>query len=281
MSAYDADAFSTSAFDSGAFDFDGTSTGTSPSAGTAMSTQLALVNKLLCQLRETEVSTVASNSYSKLLAMFINQAKDDMEDVWFWSCNEYEIDVSILADGTRNYDLPDTNDRSFLQRRSADKMPMAFDVTDGEEAALTDISLRDLNRARATGGYDDPINDPNTFAINPAANGRTYGIELLSPSATAKTWRTYWYIPQTELATDGSADDVNIILPNRYIYLKALFYALNERGEEMGEPGSIAEVRANLALSAAMEIDMQVNKVSDSRDITNLETLRNRISGAS
>jgi len=57
----------------------------------------------------------------------------------------------------------------------------------------------------------------------------------------------------------------------------ALYYALNERGEEMGEPGQISERRAHRAMTAAMELDMQINKTSDEKDMTNLEQLRNRV----
>ena len=266
------------AFSSSAFSTDGVGGGSNVNT-TSASTQLIIVNKLLVQLREEEVSSVAANSYSKLLGMFVNQAKADMEDAWYWTCNEYEIDIDILADGTRDYDLLTTNDRSFLQRRVADESPMAFDITDGEESPLADISLRDLNMARASGNYNDAIPKPNSFAINPSADGRGYGIELLYPSDNARTWRMYWYIPQADLVTDGTDDNSNITLPQRPIFLKALYYALNERGEEMGEPGSIAEQRAKDALAAAMEIDMQVNKKSSVTDMTNLEMLRNSIAG--
>jgi hypothetical protein len=36
---------------------------------------------------------------------------------------------------------------------------------------------------------------------------------------------------------------------------RALFYCLNERGEEMGEPGGVAEGRAIAALENAIEND--------------------------
>jgi len=246
-----------------------------------MATQLVIVNDILRQLRETEVSTVPASSYSKLIAQFVNQAKDDMEDMWFWTANEQTIDIPILADGTREYDLASTTDRSFLQRRWHDKAPMAFDVTSStEQAHLQDMPLRDLNDWRnSQSQFIDDISVPRRFAIEPAADGRGYGIVLDRGATTARTWRTYWYIPQVELELDGTDDNINIILPKRPIMLKALFYALNERGEEIGEPGQIAEVRAHTAAAAAMEIDMQVNKVSDSRDMTNLEHLRNGING--
>ena len=45
-------------------------------------TYLDLVNNVLRRLRETEVSTVAANSYSKLVGDLINDAKDLVENAW-------------------------------------------------------------------------------------------------------------------------------------------------------------------------------------------------------
>ena len=45
-------------------------------------TYLNLVNNVLRRLRETEVSTVAANSYSKLVGDLINDAKDLVEQGW-------------------------------------------------------------------------------------------------------------------------------------------------------------------------------------------------------
>lgn len=245
-----------------------------------MATQLTIVNKVLQKLREEQVSAVGNTDYAKLIAMFVNDAKEDLEDMWFWTVNETEIDTSILADGTREYDLTSTTDRSFLVRYINDRQPMAYDITSGEQSVVDDVPLKYLRNWRNSfTGTVPTVASPKEFAIKPDADGRGYSIELVQGSTTARTWRTYWYAPQAELATDGTAGGTSILLPERPIYLKALFYAYNERGEEMGEPGSIAETRANNAAAAAMEIDMQVHKKSNEKDMTNLEQLRNSMLG--
>jgi len=244
-----------------------------------MATQLTIVNKVLQKLREDTVSSVANSSYAKLIAMFVNDAKEDLEDMWFWTVNETAIDTSILGDSsTREYDLTATTDRSFLVRRIDDLMPMAFDITASSQGSLQDVPLKSLRVYRDSFSGTPPIQDtPTTFAIKPDADGRGYTLELMHASSSARTWRTYWYAPQAELATDGTNDATNILLPERPVYLQALYYAYNERGEELGEPGSIAEQRAHRAAAAAMEVDTQVNKKSDEKDMTNLEQLRNGI----
>ncbi len=241
-----------------------------------MATQLAFVNKVLLRLREPTVSSVAISDYAALIATFVNDAKNDLEDLWFWTVHETEIDTTILSDGTRDYDLSTTNDRSFLIRYIDDTRPLAYDITSNEQAQLRDLPLKQLRHWRNSfRGTPDNLAQPLEFALKYASDGRGFGLELKQGSTTTRTWRSYWYNPQTDLATDGTADSTGILLPERPIYLRALFYAANERGEEMGEPGSILERLAATTAAAAMEIDMQVHKKSDEKDMTNLETLRN------
>lgn len=245
-----------------------------------MATQLSIVNRLLVRLRESTVSSIALSDYAALLASFINEAKEDIEDMWFWTVNETEIDTSILSDGTREYDLTTTTDRSFLVRNLDDNIPMMFDITAGEEGQMEDIPLKELRKWRNTfKGTPEDLPEPRQFAIKPDADGRGYSIELKQGSTTARTWRSYWYAPQATLAVDGTDDTTEIILPERPIYLAALTYALNERGEEMGEPAQLVVQQTERAIAAAMELDTQVNKKSDEKDMTNLEALRTNMIG--
>jgi len=247
-----------------------------------MATQLEIVNRILVRLRESEVSSISLSDYAALIASFVNEAKEDIEDMWFWTVNETEIDTSILSDGTREYDLTTTTDRSFLVRSLDDNVPMAYDITASEEGQLMDIPLKELRKWRNTfKGTPDDLEAPTEFAVKPDTDGRGYSIELKQGSTTARTWRTYWYAPQATLAVDGTDDATEILLPERPIYLTALKYALNERGEEIGEPAQLVAEQAQRAVAAAMELDMQVNKKSDEKDMTNLEALRTNLIGVS
>jgi len=242
-----------------------------------MATQLSIVNDILERLREDTVSSVADNSYSKLVGMFVNDAKQDMEDVNHeWSVYETEIDTTILSDGTRTYDLTGTNDRSWLIRDSRpgyDQVPLAYDITSGEVGQLFDCPLKVLRREYALTNNIVDVENPKVFAVSSDADGRGWTLTLLWGSNTTRNWRTYWYVPQADLARDGTDDNTEIKLPRNPIYQRALYYALNERGEELGEPGGIAWERSKLAISSALESDMQVQKKSDELDITNLENI--------
>lgn len=243
-----------------------------------MATQLTIVNNILRRLREDTVASVGDNTYSALIAQFVNDAKADMEDLNHdWSVYVTEIDTTILNDGTRTYDLTGTNDRSFMIRDShSDRLPAAYDVTANEVGRLFDCPLKDIKRERALTNTINDVTYPKVFAITTDADGRGFTLELLwglDSSESNRTWRTYWYVPQADLAIDGSDNDTEIKLPARPVELKAVYYALNERGEEMGQPGGIAAIRSQTAIAAALETDMQVQKKSDAIDITNCENI--------
>ena len=243
-----------------------------------MATQLTIVNDVLRRLREKQVSSVASSDYSALIGSFVNDAKEDLEDMWFWTVNETSYDTTITSDGTTSYDLSSTTDRSFLIRYIQDDIPMAYDVTTNENTQLYDVPLKYTHQFQDTFvGTAQTLDRPIYFSIAPAADGRGYGLELMQGASSTRTWRTYWYTPQAGLALDGTDDDTSILLPERPIFLRTLFYAMNERGEEMGEPGSILDRKAADSAAAAMELDMQVNKKSEEKTLTNLEALRNDI----
>jgi hypothetical protein len=245
-----------------------------------MATQLTMVNNILERLREDTVTSVADNVYAKLIARFINDAKADLEDINYeWSVYVTEIDVTILADdSTTNYTATGTNERSWLMRAYADdRVPAAYDITASEVGQLCDIPYKIVKREQNL--TNDPSRTqvyPRVFAVKSNATGSGFEFEIVDPvgsTDSARTWRTYWYVPQDDLALDGTDNSTAILLPSRPIEMRAIFYALNERGEEMGEPGGVAEGRAKASLAAALENDMQVQKKSDEIDIKRDESL--------
>lgn len=245
-----------------------------------MATQLTIVNNILERLREDTVTSVADNVYAKLIARFINDAKADLEDISYeWSVYVTEIDLTILADSsTTTYDIGATNDRSWLMRDfNEDRVPAAYDITDGEVGQLFDVPYKILKREQnLTIDGNTTSTYPRIFALKANSSGDGFEIEITYPvdsGLSARDWRTYWYVPQDDLALDGTDNGTSILLPSRPIEMQAIFYALNERGEEMGEPGGVAASRAKAALAAALENDMQVQKKSDEIDIKRNECL--------
>ena len=247
-----------------------------------MATQITIINDVLSELREDTVADANTTTYSKLIGKFVNRAKSWAEDVnHHWSVYITEISTTITADGsTRSFDLTTTNDRSVLLRDTdKDWVPQAYDITTDEVGQLQDIPYSDLLRERAlTADTTKTVTTPFNFAVTADTDGRGWTLILVWPvgsTETARSWRTYWYIPQADLALDGTDDGTEIKLPARPIELYALYLALNERGEEMGQPGGLAFQAATDALASALELDKQVqNKnLSSAHDWNNQEYL--------
>ena len=67
-------------------------------------TYLDLVNNVLRRIRETEVSSVQTTAYSKLIGDLINDAKDLVETSWDWSALRTTLTITTTAD-VFNYSL--------------------------------------------------------------------------------------------------------------------------------------------------------------------------------
>lgn len=59
---------------------------------------IQLVNSVLRRLRETEVSAVTDNAYSKLIGEFVNDAKRQVEDAYPWNALSDTLTASTTAD---------------------------------------------------------------------------------------------------------------------------------------------------------------------------------------
>jgi hypothetical protein len=83
------------------------------------------------------------------------------------------------------------------------------------------------------------------------------GLEaLLCPPPTVACFlRIRMWTPEDDIDVDAD-DNRTLLVPWRPLYLGALYLALNERGEEIGEPGGVAERRYNQSVSGAIEADV-------------------------
>lgn len=240
-----------------------------------MATQLELVNKILRRLREDTVSSVAENSYSQLIAQFVNDAKADLEDIESdWEQYRTINDITILGDSvTVDYVLTGSNDRTWIPKTLRNsEIPLAFDVTTDELGQLYYLPTSMANEIVYL-SIGTPIETPRVFYTYFDDTTGELGVSLLNPSLTQRDWRIVSCTPQEDLSLNGDDDHTVVKLPNRPVELRALYYALNERGEEMGEPGGIAWVRSENAFAAALENNRQVLGNWITAQITNTENI--------
>jgi hypothetical protein len=64
----------------------------------AIPTYLEMVNEVLIRLRESEVTSVGDNSYSKLIAKYINDTKRQVEDAYEWNALTETLTATTSAD---------------------------------------------------------------------------------------------------------------------------------------------------------------------------------------
>lgn len=226
-----------------------------------MASQLTIVNNVLRELREDTVDSVADTEYSKLIGHFVNRAMEWAQDSYArWSVYITAVDDTWAADGsTVTIDVTETNDRSFLMRDvDDDTLPAVYDITSGELGQCYDFPHQDVLKERALNTSGKTVSTPRAFSITTDSDGRGFTMNIpfaVASTASARNWRAYWYIPQAALALDGTDDSTEVTLPARPIELYALYLALNERGEEMGQPGGQSEMRSRDALAVAIEND--------------------------
>lgn len=236
-----------------------------------MATRLTILNKILRKLRETEATTVADSAYTKLLGQFINDGMDEVSENHDWTSLNHEIVVSLTA-STFEYDLTDTSEKSQLLFDN-DERPVAFlfdDVNDTD----TNGQMRLISEAKRYRNYQGDRSlenlEPIDFSLVMAADGDNWLIRLWPAPSASRTLRINFWTPQAELTLTSADDSTEIIIPNRPVELYAYGMALNERGEELGEPGNLAERNYLNALGAAKENDMhgriRVNEYEMYRD---------------
>lgn len=219
-----------------------------------------LLNKVLRGLRQYSLlidsgTTEVTDDYILMLLQLINEAKEECEEVG-WPWQSLRITVTFQMDaGDRVRDLTisdgadvDTNDRSQLLyenvtmhgatesfRNSDRSMPQVFDVTDSSEERLIEISKERMERLHLTDA--DQTGQPVYFCIYPVSGALRFNV-WPTPDANY-TISARVYVPQSELTADSL--DTELSIPARPVYLKALWKANVERGEELGRPGGELE----------------------------------------
>ena len=71
---------------------------------------IQLVNEVLVRLRESEVSSVSDNAYSKMIGKFVNDAKRNVEDAYNWNSLSDTL-TAVTATDIFNYVLVGSGQR--------------------------------------------------------------------------------------------------------------------------------------------------------------------------
>jgi hypothetical protein len=201
-------------------------------------TYLQLVNSVLRRLREDEVSSVAQNSYSKLIGEFINDSKRTVEDAYDWTALRNTLTVStqstafnytLTGSGNRMKILDVANDTSnfFLQYRTSHWMNNAFLIDDA------------------------PTGTPQFYSFNGVDNNGDNGVDLYP-----KPDGVYQVRFNVVLRTgDFTEDTTRLAVPTSPVIQLATALGARERGETGGTSAAELFALADRTLADAIAFD--------------------------
>ena len=157
------------------------------------------------------------------------------------------LDGNVVETGT-----PSTNTQELFQENG---VPM-------KELSTIDWAAVRLHQSIGDGSNKLPS---TTFMLRPLPD-ESLQIYFQYPSTAAWTFALIYYRRPERMTSGVSTDNDSFEIPYRPVQELALMYALNERGEEMGEPGNLAQGRYIQALAAAKELDIKAAEYSNSMD---------------
>lgn len=201
-------------------------------------TYLQMVNNLQQRLRERTTGSVITSEYSKLLGIFVNDAKREVENSWDWSGLRTSLVVPTVADQSV-YTLGDSLNRVTVH-----------DIWDD----TNDHWLRQENGAviRSRLNTDgDQAAQPLVYAYTETASDGDTQIQVWP-----KPDGVYNLIVRATLREgDLSADIDTTLLPSQPIVLLAYAKAIEERGEDAGVASSAQYALAFKSLSDHISMD--------------------------
>jgi len=201
-------------------------------------TYLEIVNKVLIRLRESEVSSVNQNSYSKLIGEFVNDALRQVEDAWDWSALRTTLTVSTSAD-IFNYVLTGSGNRMELLDAINDTSNFFM-----KYATQTWFNNQFLNATPPTGS-------PMYFTFNGVDNDGDTQIDLYPIPNGVYTLRFNCILRTKSLTNDTDP----VIVPSMPVIHLAVALATRERGEMGGNSTPEMFASADRMLSDAIALD--------------------------
>ncbi len=220
-----------------------------------------LINRVLRAVSEAEIdATVDSleDDYHRLVGVFVNMIKEEIEAATQWRALTQELTATITAT-TKSGAITGANERSTVlyidQAANGYSIPLVFDTTD----ANNPIPLRELQLAEML--YRQKLESTNTvssapvwFAVDDTATDAVNLLVYPTPTTT-RTIKVVMCVPQDHLTDDDL--DVAIKIPVKPLELGAIWWALEERGEELGQSNIFTEERYRNALDAAVSRDIE------------------------
>lgn len=209
-----------------------------------LKTYLQLVNNVLTRLREPEVSSVGDTEYSKLIGIFVNDAKREIEDAYKWSSLEKTIIVPTVA-----------NQREYTLTGSGRRFNVDNILNDTEDVMMQQVSGDFMDRQYFLSEVQTAA--PIYYNFSGMDNNGDTLVEVWPSPDSVYQLRFMLYVPTEDL--ELSADTVRI--PSHLVQMLAHAKAVAERGEDGGQ--SFAELYQMYRLALADAIALESNRYDE------------------
>ena len=178
---------------------------------------IQLVNSVLRRLRETEVTSVADNAYSKLIGEFVNDAKRQAEDAYPWNALSETLTAST-SDAIFNYVLVGSGQRFRV-----------IDVlNDTSNIIVNNATTRWMNEQFLLTSVQK--GSPAYYNFNGVNSNGDTQVDLFPIPNGVYELRFNIIKPQAAL----SADADTLLIPSEPVIFNATARAMAERGEDGG-----------------------------------------------
>jgi hypothetical protein len=199
---------------------------------------IQLVNSVLRRLRETEVSSVNDNAYSKLIGDFVNDAKRNVEDAYNWNSLSDTL-TAVTANGIFNYVLVGSGQRFRV-----------IDVlNDSSDVIVRNASTRWMNQQFLLNPTQ--AGTPQYYNFNGTDSNGDTQVDLFPVPNGIYNIRFNVILPQPLLVADAD----NLLVPSEPVVFLAYAKALAERGEDGGLLSSEAYGLYKTSLADAISLE--------------------------
>lgn len=199
---------------------------------------IQLVNSVLRRLRETEVSSVTDNAYSKLIGEFVNDAKRQVEDAYAWNALSETLSAST-TNGIFNYVL----------EGSGQRFRMIDVLNDTSNSVVQNATTRWMNEQFLLTSVQR--GSPAYYNFNGTDSNGDTQVDLFPIPNGVYEIRFNIIKPQVAL----SADADTLLVPSEPVIFNATARAIAERGEDGGILAGEMAFIYNQSLADAIAIE--------------------------
>jgi hypothetical protein len=199
---------------------------------------IQLVNEVLARLRESEVSSVTDNAYSKMIGKFVNDAKRNVEDAYNWNAL-YDTLTATTTGDIFNYVLEGSGQRFRV-------VDVLNDTSNWE---LREASTRWMNQQFLL--TTPQKGSPQYYNFNGVDSNGDTQVDLFPIPNGVYNVRFNIVLPQPIMTTDSTV----LKVPYEPVIFLAYAKALAERGEDGGLASNEAYGLYRTSLADAIAIE--------------------------